>query len=763
MTFLISDTFTDSLARLTGDEQKAAKTTAFDLQMNAAGAGMSFHKLDKAKDKNFWSVRASADIRLIVHKTVESLLLCYAGHHDKAYDWARRRKLETHPKTGAAQLVEIRERVQDVLVPVYVQPDLPTPQKPPLFANKTNDELLGYGVPPEWLDDVRMATEDSLLLLADRLPAEAAEALLELATGGKPQVAKPARTNNINYMPTCSTRNAPLEEEPDVYPPINLRPSISAGAKPRKQEPTTPKILEAGQTPRFEHDSSKAQVSQPALPTPFAHPDAQRRFRVIANAEELQRALDFPWEKWTVFLHPEQRQWVERDYSGPARVSGSAGTGKTIVALHRAAHLARTNPAARVLLATFSHTLAHALHTKLKRLVGSEPHLAERIDVHSLEALGLRLYKANFGSVKLAGRQDVRECVSAASAAVPGHRFSLQFLLAEWEHVVDAWQLASWDAYRDVARLGRKTRLPEAQRSVLWSIFEGVINRLQAKGMKTPSAVFSALASAMADAKHPPFDFAVVDEAQDLSVSQLQFFAALGGDRPNSLFFAGDIGQRIFQQPFSWKSLGVDIRGRSRNLRVNYRISHQIRQQADRLLGPEVTDVDGNCENRSDTISVFNGPPPVIQVFSDEQGEQSGVAAWLVEQSKAGILPHEFGVFVRSEAQLPRAEAAVKEAGLPFKILDEHVETASGHVSISTMHLAKGLEFRAVVVMACDDEIVPLQERIETVGDDADLQEVYDTERHLLYVACTRARDHLLITSAGPPSEFLDDLRTGHK
>jgi superfamily I DNA/RNA helicase len=276
----------------------------------------------------------------------------------------------------------------------------------------------------------------------------------------------------------------------------------------------------------------------------------------------------------------------------------------------------------------------------------------------------------------------------------------------------------------------------------------------------TQAAMFTALASALASGKNPPFDHAVVDEAQDISISQLRFFAALGGSRPNALFFAGDLGQRIFQQPFSWKSLGVDIRGRSRTLRVNYRTSHQIRQQADRLLGPEIKDVDGNTEDRSDTISVFNGPPPVIRVFASETDEMNAVGAWMTELAKAGVLPHEFGVFVRSEAQLERAQAAVKESGLPFKILDEHVETASGHVSISTMHLAKGLEFRAVAVMACDDEIIPLQARIETVGDDADLQEVYDTERHLLYVACTRARDRLLITSVEPASEFLDDLKS---
>ena len=253
--------------------------------------------------------------------------------------------------------------------------------------------------------------------------------------------------------------------------------------------------------------------------------------------------------------------------------------------------------------------------------------------------------------------------------------------------------------------------------------------------------------------------YSQIDEAQDISIAHLRFFAALGANRPNALFSAGDLGQRIFQQPFSWRALGVDIRGRSRTLRVNYRTSHQIRVQADRLLGPEVTDVDGNSDNRSDTISVFNGPPPAIQILQSEADESSTVSGWLSAQVKAGVLPHEIGVFVRSPAQLNRAKAPVKLSGLPFKVLDEHVETTSGHVSISTMHLAKGLEFRAVAVMACDDEIIPLQQRIESVGEDSDLQEVYDTERHMLYVACTRARDHLLITSAGPASEFLDDLR----
>jgi superfamily I DNA/RNA helicase len=194
-------------------------------------------------------------------------------------------------------------------------------------------------------------------------------------------------------------------------------------------------------------------------------------------------------------------------------------------------------------------------------------------------------------------------------------------------------------------------------------------------------------------------------------------------------------------------------------LRINYRTSHQIRSQADLLLGKIMTDVDGNSENRSDTISVFNGPQPTISLFKNENEEIKSVGKWVAKQAKSGVLPHEFGIFVRAEAQLDRARAAVKEAGLKFEVLDEHVETANGLVSICTMPLAKGLEFKAVVVMACDDEIIPSQERMETVGDDADLEEIYDTERQLLYVACTRARDQLLVTAVEPGSEFLGDMQ----
>jgi mRNA-degrading endonuclease RelE of RelBE toxin-antitoxin system len=512
MEFRIADTFVDSVAKLSNQEQKTVKTTVFDLQINPDSPGLNFHKLAGARDPGFASVRVNRDLRLIVHRSRGSLLVCYVGHHDEAYQWAQRRKLETHPRTGAAQLVEIRETVQEIIIPTYDSRERP---KSLLFVGIPNDELLGYGVPPEWLADVNVADEDTVLDLADHLPAEAAEALLELATGGKPQL-------------------------------------------PRMAVSTT---------------------------GPFDHPDALRRFRVMSDVDELARALEFPWEKWTIFLHPEQRQLVEKDYNGPARVSGSAGTGKTVVALHRAGYLAKNHPDTRILLATFSETLANALTTKLRRLLHNQPKLGEQIEVYALNAIAERLHTFNLGQPRLASKETIQEMLSAAAEKVGGQSFTPSFLMAEWEQIVDAWQLNTWEAYRDVTRLGRKTKLPESRRVTLWTIFEQVRAALKERGLTTYAGLYGELtthygsAASEGSATHfpppSPFDFILVDEAQDINIPQLRFLAALSGNRPDSLFFAGNLGQRIFQQPFSWKSLGVDIRGRSQTLRINYRTSHQ--------------------------------------------------------------------------------------------------------------------------------------------------------------------------------------------
>jgi superfamily I DNA/RNA helicase len=437
---------------------------------------------------------------------------------------------------------------------------------------------------------------------------------------------------------------------------------------------------------------------------------------------------------------------------------GSAGTGKTIVALHRAVFLARRHAGAQVLLTTFSSTLANALRTKLGRLAGNEPDVHGRISVHSIIGIGHTLYADVFGEPVIASDALTRLLLEEAAKKVGDLRFSVSFLLGEWTDIVDAWQLKSWEGYRNVARLGRKTRIGGKQREVLWSIFADVRAELDKRGKITESDMFARVTAHFEGGSKAPFDYAVVDEAQDIGVAPLRFLVALGASRPDSLFFAGDLGQRIFQAPFSWKALGVDIRGRSHTLRINYRTSHQIRSRADRLLPLSLADVDGTVESRKGTVSVFNGPPPTIETFDNEDEEGAAVGNWISGRLKEGFLPHEIGIFVRSENELRRAAAALRQARADFVQLDDTMETSAGHVFISTMHLAKGLEFRAVAVMACDDGVLPLQERIEKVSDESDLEEVCNTERHLLYVACTRARDQLLVTGVDPASEFLGDF-----
>ena len=698
MQFRIADSFTKALGKLNAQEQSAAKITVFDLQQDPSAPGLQFHRIDKSKDPNFWSIRSNRDIRLIVHKTAASFLICYVDHHDDAYKWAERRRIETHPKTGAAQIVEVRERVEEIALPIYTTPEpqvaavAHVPQErflPPLFLELSEEDLLGVGVPQDWVADVRQSSEDGFFEIADHIPAEAAEALLDY---------------------------------------------VGTGMLRKPEEPATGV-------------------------NPFDHPDAQRRFRVLEDVEELERALDYPWDQWAIFLYPSQRQVVEQEFSGPARISGSAGTGKTVVALHRAANLLKKNKDAKVLLTTFSSPLANALEHKLLMLTGKNATDGSQITILPFKGIAKDLFTLAFGyKPRAASRDQVKAALKEAVTALEVTGFTSRFLEAEWHHVIDAWQIQTLDDYGQVPRLGRKNRLGSKQRERLWPVFVQTREIFERQGIDTWPGIFGTVTAHFSRREHKPFSHIIVDEAQDLGVPELRMLAAISDKNSDALFFAGDLGQRIFQEPFSWKALGIDIRGRSRTLKVNYRTSHQIRQTVDGLLPPVVRDVDGNEEDRRGTVSVFNGPDPEVRVFDNCGQEIEAIGLWVYEAIDEGIEPDEMGIFVRSANELSRARAVVKQAGhTPLELLDR-VEERAGRISIGTMHLAKGLEFRAVVVMACDDGILPLQERIETVADEGELDEVYETERHLFYVACTRARDRLLVSGVAPASEFFADL-----
>ncbi|MDB5540081.1 MAG: helicase [Devosia sp.] len=712
MTTILADSFRAALARLGPNEQKQTKLTVYELQENPGQPGLSFHRMDKSRDPNFWSVRVSGDIRIIVHKTGDSVLLAYVGHHDDAYHWAERRVIDEHPRTGAIQIREVRELVEEIRRPSPIrQPGVaearPSGEPPaglvpppmadvalgratvaaPVFTALSDDNLLSIGVPPDWLADVRFATDDSFFDLAGHLPEEAREALLEYAATG-----------------LLST-------------------------------------------------------SPPPTADPLQHPDTQRRFRVLENINELQAALDSPFDKWAIFLHPTQRGIVERTFNGPARVAGSAGTGKTVVALHRVLRILQSNPDARVLLTTFSRPLAKHLEYKLGILFGERKILRARVDIGAFNDVAAELCSLATGrKPNLASEEHVRKMLAQSAEDAEATELSPQFLHSEWKHVIDAWQIETVEAYAAVPRMGRQNRLGPRQRERLWQVFGPVREKLAARGLMTEAGMFAAATALYRDREVKPFTHIVVDEAQDLGVAELRFLSAIAPASPGALFFAGDLGQRIFQQPFSWKGLGVDVRGRSATLRVNYRTSHQIRRAADRLLPQNVRDVDGIEDGRTGTISVFDGPDPTVVLAPTSDAEVVEVAALIKAALAEGTLPGEIGIFVRSGAELPRARAAAGAAGLPARNFVDRDQSDMESALVGTMHLAKGLEFRMVVLMACDESVLPQAARLADVADAFELEEVLTTERQLFYVAATRARDRLIISAVQPGSDFIGDI-----
>ena len=326
---LIANSFMDGLANLTVDEQAIAKQVALDLQHRPDNPGFQLHRLE-GPDPNMWSARVNRDLRIIINRNGGNAVLCYVAHHDDAYAWARRRKLETHETTGAAKFVVIDERVVEVIkriTSVQATPaeDDPGSQQP--FRNLNDTTLLGYGVPRNWLEVVREASVETFLsVIGDDLPDEAQEYLLAVANG----------------------------ETPEVAP-------------------------------------------KPSVRDPFAHPDAKRRFHVIGDDDgAVRQALAAPWEAWHLFLHPSQREAVERDHNGPARISGGPGTGKTVVAVHRAARLAQ-QAEGTVLLTTFSKTLAARLSQHVDQLLGADAPARQRIDVVHLHHRAVELWRARTG------------------------------------------------------------------------------------------------------------------------------------------------------------------------------------------------------------------------------------------------------------------------------------------------------------------------------------------------------------------------------
>ena len=481
---------------------------------------------------------------------------------------------------------------------------------------------------------------------------------------------------------------------------------------------------------------------------------SQRRFFVLDEHHDLLRMLEAPLATWIAFLHPSQHKLATGDFKGPLKVTGAAGTGKTVVALHRARHLARQGK--RVLLTSYVKTLCENLERNLALLC--TPEELSRITVSTVHKQALKIATARGPNITPIDAQGVKALIEAAHT--PSCPLDPSLLIAEWESVIQDQGISTELEYKLASRKGRGISLSLKGREAIWPIFENVQNNLKAKGEATWSSIcHQACELISAGIIKSPFDAVVVDELQDLRPQEIKFLASFAGEQSNALTLVGDGGQRIYGGGFSLKGLGINVQGRSQVLRINYRTTEQIRRFADRLLGDTGDDLDGGTEKRKGTISLLKGPVPTLHPVKSPAQQWKYVSGEIKRMRKEGLELSDIAIFSRTNTSLEAVQAALQRNRIKSQFIQQEQAEREG-VQIGTLHRAKGLEFKAVFVVNVSDDMLPLRSLLHNVQDQQLRTELLERERQLLYVGLTRARDEAVLTWVGYPSQFLEDILT---
>ncbi|MGD0936184.1 MAG: UvrD-helicase domain-containing protein [Streptosporangiaceae bacterium] len=491
----------------------------------------------------------------------------------------------------------------------------------------------------------------------------------------------------------------------------------------------------------------------------------------VSGQEELRLILAHPFTAWRTFLHPSQREIAYRpSYSGPAQVTGGPGTGKTVTVLHRAAFLAvraASGPAgpdaaeasapgpyaAPILLTTFNGNLADALQAQLDLLI-RDPAVRRQIQVRNVDRLAYSIVTEAHGTPVIADERVLRARWAEAAAAF-GLELTPAFLKNEWEQVILAQDLRSEHAYLTCLRTGRGRPLTKAQRSRVWQAAQQVMAELATARRTTHLQLANEATHLLREAGTPRYRHILVDEAQDLHSAQWRLLRAAVAEGPDDLFIAADPHQRIYNSRASLASLRISVRGRSRKLSLNYRTTQEILAWAMPLLGSDpVTGLDGEADSLLGYRSPMHGQRPQVRLAAT-RGEEFGflserIRSWLA----AGFEPGAIGVTARSAGLVREARGALKADGLDTTSISAR-DGAAG-VRAGTMHAMKGLEFQAVAVIGVEESAVPDPAAI-TADDEDPLAHAQDLQRErcVLFVACTRARDHLYVSATGKLSTLL--------
>ncbi|MFD1558813.1 UvrD-helicase domain-containing protein [Paraburkholderia silviterrae] len=682
----LSSEFLAQLAKLPSSIHTKVLKWAIGFQTNPTSSGTNYENIKDARDPNLKSVRVDGDWRGIVFKpsSGDVYVLLYVGPHDEAYRWAENRKLTINPVTGAMQLITLEHVKEHAPASEVTQPAEPAltsavQAAPPLFTALDDRELMSLGVPQELLGPVRsIASDTELDAMQDRLPVEAYEGLFLLAAGDTVSQVLTARESRIDKV-----------------------------------------------------------VDTEDFATALNTPESQSRF-VVVDDENLAAILNAPLVQWRIFLHPSQRKLAEGDRSGPVRVLGGAGTGKTVLAMHRAKWLAenRSSDAQKVLFTTFTRNLATDIEQNLRTLCSAAT--LEKLEIRNLDAWVHGFMRSNKLEHRIVyeRQQDGPRQAWEAALAVKDSSLDLpeNFYEQELEKVILAQGITTLDEYRKARRTGRGVLLSRAKRDAVWPVFDEYRGQLASRKLKEVDDAYREVTS-MLDADNslaPTYSAIVVDETQDFGPQALRLLRAMISEGPNDLFFVGDGHQRIYSRHRAAMSkCGIDIRGRSRKLYINYRTTDEIRRKAVALLeGVEVDDLDDGQDESGRYRSLTHGPAPVeVQVVGmEEAGEK--VREFLHQWPKAedGQSPHSYCVVASSEKSRDTLALLLQKAGertVTITAQSNHTEEQDV-VHMATMHRAKGLEFDYVAVVAPGSY----------VGE----QSEDSNRRQLLYVALTRAK-----------------------
>ncbi len=704
----IAADFLNAFARIPGKQQNKVLEFITKFRSNPLASGINYEKIATFKDQSLRSVRIDNTYRGIVKKPDSGniFMLLWVDHHDKAYKWAANKVCEVNPETGCLQIYEVEDQTSGQIESGAVPNEIEEVKGEKIFSSIRDRHLLKLGVPVDQLSLVRsFTTMDQLDAAAEKLPAEVYEALFFLGEG---------------YS---------LEEV----------------------------FREMGKT------EAGSEVNTDDFATALSNPDSKRHFFVVEDDLILQEILKAPLEKWRVFLHPSQRNLVEREWNGPVRVLGGAGTGKTVVAMHRARYLAENifnKDQDRILFTTFTRNLAADILENLKKICPEN--IMRRIEVINLDRWVLAFLKKNDYTYDIDyGKRTMPLWEKALSLADGSLNLADSFFREEWKRIIQPHGISTFPEYAKISRVGRGVQLSRKKRKAIWPVFEEYRVLLNENHLREPDDAMRDARVLMAKKGNVlPYRAVIVDEAQDMGSQAFRLIRQIvsGGESKNDIFIVGDAHQRIYRHKVVLGQCGINIRGRGRKLKINYRTTEENRRWAVNLLaGVKFDDLDGELDDQKGYKSLLHGTMPIIKNCSSFQQELDVIIGFLDQVEKEDGNISGVCLVARTNNLLKQYEGALKAQGKEtcFIRRSEAEDQSKKGVRLATMHRVKGLEFDRVIIVGVNDGIVPLENSRYQSSDQVIKKETETHERALLYVAATRAKKGVLVTSFGKPGRFL--------